>query len=438
LQTRIDQVFKKKVRDIDIIDSTASPPELPSHTRARSWPSTNTNFHKTPQHASPAVLALALHKADPSLDPEALTTTISKLRDFHEVPGRPDHANAIQAICRKTLANGSALRAQRDGHAAHRNPGTPIAGISTWSLSEDAGMVETANEVCSSDSDADMQFQHMHGKVAGQPVATGKAMAIMHAMMQPDRPTEVQDGLATLPPLTHFHCGDILPANNLASNEQLDNGTYKTPSDTLFREFETATVDPLIGNASYAMLMVQGAQGAAAFKRGAERKKMTRTHATDDVYKVQPPSPPSCPSHPVASWTLSLKTDATFYQVLGLESPTQAELTTTKIYGLEFINHGEQVALFFGSMGSLLSGPASGGGDHCVIASQGLLNCGAALMGLPHISPLQSPLLALTSGKGHGAQQLQRIAKQMKVRSASGWRHPSQDGGTPPVVLSVR
>jgi len=53
----------------------------------------------------------------------------------------------------------------------------------------------------------------------------------------------------------------------------------------------------------------------------------------------------------------------------------------------------------------------------------GIANVARALRGYPPIAPEESPLLALTTGKGRSAGQLTRLAELMDVRGKEGCRY---------------
>ena len=302
----------------------------------------------------------------------------------------PEMGALIRTECGEYLATHKEGCVQRDGGAALSLAGTPISSSTTWALASDHQMVKTPEQI--GEVQDDVQFQHLYGPKKGQPVLTGIATGIVHSMLQ-----------HAVVGLQHFHTCDVVPANSSRTDSNRANGAYEEPVNLRLLEssFAPLTMGHFIGNKEYAVHLVQGALGGRCLISVAKQKDMKLTPASTETYKV-----------------------------LGLEGKGQAKLTAGGKWGLHFVDGGAQVIGLIPSLGSMLAGPASGGGTECLIVTMGVVNCVRALMGLEPIDPMASPLLACTTGKGRTSEQLQAIGKRMKVRGGDEWEHPSQRGGS--------
>ena len=336
-------------------------------------------------------LAEALFVAQQDIDKAIMLSTIKRLRltDAEAKPA-PEVSAIIRNKCVEYLATNMEGCVQRDGAAALSVAGTPLSSTTTWSLAGDKQMVKTQELI--GKVHENVQFQHLLGPKKGQLVLTGIATAIVHSMLQ-----HGADGLK------HFHTCDIVPVNSNQTDKNRANGAYQEPFNLRGLEiyFAPYTLGHFIGNQEYSVHLVQGAMGGRCLKSVAELKQLKLTPASPETYKV-----------------------------LGLEGIGQAKLTDGGMWGLYFLKGGAQVIGIIPSLGSMLAGPTSGGGEECLIVTMGVVNCVRALMGLKPIDPVASPLLACTTGKGRTSEQLQAIGKRLKVRGGDEWVHPSQSGGS--------
>ena len=281
----------------------------------------------------PEQQARTLQRSMPSLDVPALLSMIKKLRSECSAPAAPGQRLAIRVLCADSLDSGLVVLAQEDGGASLGQPGTVISSSTTWSLAKDIKMRALAANI--RETDDDTQFQHWWGPTP-EPVLTGKATAIMHSLVQ------LKGGA-----LQHFHACDILPATTLRTNATHADGTYRVPSNlaALEAKFAPTTIGHFVGNPHYAAHIAQGAMGRRCVELVARNKQLRLEHATDACYRA-----------------------------MGLTGAGQAELTTTGGWGVHFVGRGEQLVGVIPSSGSQLAGPASGGGDDCVIATMGVVN----------------------------------------------------------------
>eukprot|EP00316_Scyphosphaera_apsteinii_P013462 CAMPEP_0119298370 /NCGR_PEP_ID=MMETSP1333-20130426/575_1 /TAXON_ID=418940 /ORGANISM="Scyphosphaera apsteinii, Strain RCC1455" /LENGTH=206 /DNA_ID=CAMNT_0007299459 /DNA_START=269 /DNA_END=886 /DNA_ORIENTATION=- len=193
---------------------------------------------------------------------------------------------------------------------------------------------------------------------------------------------------------------DIVPGNNMCTNEKEKNGAYKEVSVALEHTFSSATLGTFIGNDAYTIHATQGVMGARCLKAVCRAKSLPVSAATPPVYEV-----------------------------LGFDASTQCQFTSTDTFGICFIGHGKQLVLKMCSLGSGLAGPTSGGGDSAVITATSLANVVRALQGRPPIKMMHSPLLCLTTGQGRTDAQLKRVLDEFEMRGTDEWVHPSVTGG---------
>ena len=342
----------------------------------------------------PSSQAVALARAEPRLDYATLRRTIEKLRDGSVAPAAPKQRAIVMAMSRDILGEvvggHPVARVQADAASSLGVAASNIGLTTTWSLSEDSEMVGKPEEVVK--TTLDPQVQMWFGQRRGELVLTGMATIILQWMM---RSANLDS------PVGNFHALDVVPVSATHTNEKNDNGTYKESPNMAALEdrFAPETIGFFLGNSTYPVVVAQGAMGARNLNKLCKQRNIELISASEEVYSQ-----------------------------FGLQR-SQVAFTKTETFGLYFLDHGEQFALVVPSLGSTLAGPACGGGGDAVISATGVANVVRALVGYPPIHPMESPLLALTTGEGRSVEQLERLAKLMDVRGVEGWRHPSQNGG---------
>ena len=362
---------------------TCSPSESPSATTPM-W------------QLSPEQQAALLVQAQPTLQFASVLRMLNLLRADGGAPAAPEQRLRVRDSCRKALATPidgqPVVLVQADGASSLGVEGGRYVHLTTWSLSEDPEMVGTPEMV--KETSEDPQWQMYYGKTKGEPVLTGKATATFDWMLNSPQ-------LNT--PLKPFHANDVVPASSLRANEKLPNGTYKeSPNQAgLVRYFEDVTVGYYLGNPDYVGLCLQGRMGGRVLVSQCARCCVELTRANDDFYAL-----------------FDLK-----------ETQVAFTSSSSQTFGLRFLNHGAQVACVLPSLGSVLAGPASGGGAEAVVSATNAANVLRALTGLPPIDPTDSPLSVYTTGKGRTTAFAARVWDTMGARGVEGWKHPTQIGG---------
>ncbi|XRB17572.1 hypothetical protein RI054_15g74170 [Pseudoscourfieldia marina] len=321
----------------------------------------------------------------------AIRDLLKRIQSRDLAPASPEARSAAQQRAKDVLQTGKACLVQRDPLATLGQPGVGMAHVTTWSLATDCQMVSNVDDVGDVNGDeSHLQLQHLYGPTSGQAVLTGTATAFLHAMIFGGE--------------VHWHGCDVVPASTTSIITKTSTGAYLVPDGTkaLETEFFDRTAGFFLLNQKYSIVFLQGAMGVRA------------VDACAKVGKV---------------W----KANAAVYDLLGLSNSLLADATGTGRFGVSFgLRHNvAQLIVNIPSLGSMLAGPMSNGGVDTVVTVTELANMVRRLRGdMDDINHLESPLLALTTGKGRTQCQLDRVAQNLKLRNTGTYVHPSVKGGT--------
>ena len=246
-------------------------------------------------------------------------------------------------------------------------------------------MVSKASDVQA--TDANPQLQHWWGPVRDEPVNTGTATAYLAQM------TSNSTGLTP-----RYHACDIVPVALKHTDAVTDKGVYVAPPSWLEDLCSVTTFSHFLGNSDYRVIFIQGAMGIRALTH--HQGGMTIEPANEKVREL-----------------------------LGFESAAELELSTGSKWGIHFVNKGKQLICVIPSLGSMLAGPACGGGDACVVVATANANVVRGLLGRPPIPYSESPLLACTRGRCTTGQMQRLAAHVVDRQTVEGFKTPSQNGG---------
>jgi hypothetical protein len=96
-----------------------------------------------------------------SVDCDALLATVQHLRSGTQAPANPEQRRAVQTKSMTGLIQCIVGTTQRDPAGSLALPGSCVAQISTWALSNDRHMTSNPDDVGDSASGIDLMVQHM-------------------------------------------------------------------------------------------------------------------------------------------------------------------------------------------------------------------------------------------------------------------------------------